>query len=182
MSSVIAFRLALVVALAVALGVHLLMFPGSVPDFARASGGGTLLDATPAFTEEGVYARLEAYGHEGRANYTFRNKTVDVVLPLSVLPLLVLLARRAVVHVGRRAVLAAVMLAAPFVYVAFDLMENAIVLALLEQYPQRIYVLAAVLPYATIVKRLASLLALLLPLGVLAYRRWIPAPAPHSTS
>jgi hypothetical protein len=174
------FWVALVVALAVTLGVHLLMFPGSVPDFVRASGGGTLLDATPAFSEEALYARLEAYGQNGRGNYRFRNLTVDILLPISVLPFLMLLSRRAVDRLGRRGLLAGVMLAAPFAYVTFDLVENAIVLALLQHYPQRLSLLAAVLPYATIVKRVASIVALLLPLTVLTFRRWIPIPKPHS--
>ena len=158
------------------------MFPGSVPDFVRASGGGTLLDAKPAFSEEALYIRIEAYGQEGRGNYKFRNLTVDVLLPLSVLPFLVLLSRRAVDRLGRRRFLGAVMLAAPFAYVTFDLVENAMVLALLEQYPQRRSALAAALPYATIIKRVASLLALLLPLAALTLRRWTPIPKPHSTT
>lgn len=177
-----AFGVALGLALTVTLGVHLLMFPGSVPDFVRASGGGTLLDAKPAFSEEALYGRLEAYGQEGRGNYWFRNVTVDILLPLSVLPFLVLLNRRAVDRLGRHGLLAGVMLAAPFAYVAFDLVENGIVLALLERYPEHLSGLAAALPYATIIKRVASLLALLLPLAVLTFRRWISIPKPHSTT
>ena len=82
----IAFWPAPILALAVTLGLHLLMFPGSIPDFVRASGGGTLLDAQPAFGEDALYKRLEAYGEEGRGNYRLRNLTVDVLLPFSVLP------------------------------------------------------------------------------------------------
>lgn len=75
-----------------------------------------------------------------------------------------------------------VMLAAPIAYVTFDLVENAMVLALLKRYPERLSVLAAALPYATIIKRVASVLALLLPLAVLTFRRWIPISKPHSTT
>jgi hypothetical protein len=75
--------------------VHFIQFPGSVPDFNRASDGGILLDASPAFTPDGIYDRLTGYGEAGRRNYSFRNVTVAVLLPLSVLPFLVLLIRRA---------------------------------------------------------------------------------------
>jgi len=68
--------------------VHFVDFPGSVPNFRDVSGGGTLLDASPAFTADGVYQRLAAHGEEGRQNYSFRNITVDILLPLSVLPFL----------------------------------------------------------------------------------------------
>lgn len=41
-------------------------FPGSVPNFQQVSGGGTLLDAVPAFTTESIYHRLDAYGDDER--------------------------------------------------------------------------------------------------------------------
>lgn len=147
--------------------VHFVDFPGSVPDFQQASGGGTLLDAVPAFTPDGVYERLDAYGAEGRQNYAFRNVTVDILLPLSVLPFLHLFMLRAVatVSVGRIARLT--LLSMPLVYVIFDLLENSIVLVLLNQYPNRMDGLAMSLPYVTVVKRIGSLLALGVPLVLL---------------
>jgi len=80
----------------VVVAVHFLQFPGSGPDFNRASGGGVLLDASPAFTPDGIYERLDGYGETGRQNYSFRNVTVDVLLPMSVFPFLFLLIRRVV--------------------------------------------------------------------------------------
>ena len=52
-------------AVLVVFAVHSLDFPGSVPDFVRSSGGGVLLDAKPAFSEEAIYHRLTNYGSEG---------------------------------------------------------------------------------------------------------------------
>ena len=66
------FIVAGVWAFLVVLAVHFLQFPGSVPDFNRASGGGVLLDALPAFTPDGIYDRLAGYGEAGRQNYSFR--------------------------------------------------------------------------------------------------------------
>jgi hypothetical protein len=157
-------------ALLVVLAVHFVQFPGSVPDFNRATGGGVLLDASPAFTADDVYERLTGYGEAGRQNYSFRNVTVDVLLPLSVLPFLLLLMRRAVMRFSFRPLVTALFLSVPFAYVAFDLLENASVLALLANYPERMNVLAASLPYTTVVKRAASLLALGIPLAMLGFQ------------
>jgi len=52
----------------------------------------------------------------------------------------------------------------PFIYVVFDFAENGSVFALLAKYPARIDVLDVVLPYLEVVKRTASILALLVPL------------------
>jgi hypothetical protein len=60
----------------------------------------------------------------------------------------------------------------PFIYVMFDLIENATVLRLIATYPDRLDLLASSLPYTTIIKRAASLLAIGVPLGVLCFRTW----------
>jgi len=59
------------------------------------------------------------------------------------------------------------MLALPEAYVMFDLLENVSVLAFLANYPERMNRLAASLPHTTLVKRAASLLALVIPLAML---------------
>lgn len=167
MSTRKAFVIAGLWALLVVIAVHFLQFPGSVPDFNRASGGGILLDASPAFTPDGIYERLAGYGEEGRRNYSLRNVTIDVLLPLSVLPFLLLLSRRAFARYSPATVMRGFVLSLPVVYVVFDLLENASVLVLLANYPERMNVLAASLPYTTLVKRAASLLALGVPLVML---------------
>lgn len=164
-----AFVLATVLAVVVVLAVHAVDFPGSVPRFERLSGGGVLLDAVPSFSVNGVYSRLSGYGEQGRASYWSRNLTVDVLLPLSVLPLLLLLARRAGERFQGKRLLPQLLLVLPFAYVAFDFVENAQVLVLLSNYPLRMDAIAGVLPYVTSVKRLASLLAIFVPLSILVF-------------
>ena len=163
------FVAALIWAVLVVVAVHFLDFPGSVPNFQQVSGGGTLLDAVPAFTADSIYQRLDAYGDVGRKNYSFRNVTVDILLPLSVLPFLFLLMLRAVTAVPVGRFVRATLLSVPLVYVIFDLLENSIVLVLLSSYPERLDTLAMNLPYATIIKRIASLLAIGVPLMVLGF-------------
>src|SRR5437899_2652355 len=124
------FFVALALAFLVVFVVHFVDFPGRVANFTEVSGGGTLLDAVPAFTPDELYQRLAAYGEAGRQNYFLRDVTVDLLLPLSVLPFLFLLARRALTRVPRRRFLRALLLSLPFVYVLVDLLENGTVLRL----------------------------------------------------
>jgi hypothetical protein len=166
---------AFILALGVFFAAHFLDFPGSVPRFVKVSGGGTLLDVTPAFTVDAVYKRLADYGEEGRNSYSFRNVTVDAILPISLLPFLFVLMLNAVSSLKLHPAFKGSLLALSFIYVIFDLAENATVLALLANYPQRMNVFALILPYVTVVKRAASLLALFVPFAMLAfqYRRKI---------
>ena len=164
------FVLATAVAFLVVFAVHFLDFPGSVPRFREASGGGVLLDASPAFSVDAIYKRLADYGEEGRRSYSFRNVTVDVILPLSMLPFLFLLMRSAVTSLRPRRSFRVLLLSVPLAYVLFDLIENAAVLALLANYPRRMDLPAGSLPYVTLVKRVASLLAIVVPLAILATR------------
>ena len=175
------FVAALLWAVLVVVVVHFVDFPGSVPNFVDVSGGGTLLDASPAFTADATYERLAGFGENGRRNYFSRNLTVDLLLPLSVFPFLFLLMWRAITPWLKSGRLRATLLAVPIVYVVFDLVENAIVLMLLGQYPERLDRLATVLLFVTLIKRAASLLAIAVPLILLAIqglRRYFHPPVP----
>ncbi len=165
-----AFVSALLVAFVVVFAVHAIDFRGSVRDFEKASGGGVLLDVKPSFAEDEIYRRLDAYGPAGRSNYAFRNVTVDVLLPFAVLPALFLLMLHATREVSANRKTRGLLLSLPFVYVAFDLAENGTVLALLAHFPERLHIGAAILPYLTVVKRAASLLAIAVPLMIFGAR------------
>jgi hypothetical protein len=164
------FGIAAVVAISVVLAVHLLDFPGSVPRFEAESGGGVLLDTSPAFTVDDTYQRLAGYGEVGRRSYAGRNMTIDVLLPLSLLPFLYLLMKRAVRPLQLNRTVRFLLLAVPFAYVFFDLMENALVLILLDNFPRQVRGVAVSLPFVTVVKRLASLVAIFGPLAIFGFR------------
>jgi hypothetical protein len=165
-----AFIFAFVLAFLVVFAVHFLDFPGSLPRFKETSGGGVLLDQSPLFTVDAIYERLLDYGEEGRKNYAFRNVTVDILLPLSLLPFLFLLMFHAVRSLQLNRSLRVLLLSFPFVFVIFDFAENADVLVLLNNYPKRIDFMARLLPYVTSVKLLALLLSLFLPVGIFGIR------------
>jgi hypothetical protein len=169
------FLFAFVLALLVVFAVHFLDFRGSVPRFKKITGGGVLLDQSPSFNVEAIYERLSNYGEKGRNEYTFRNVTVDILLPISLLPFLFLLMFHAIRSLQLNRSIGLVLVSIPLVYVIFDFAENADVLVLLKNYPQRMDLMSGLLPYLTSVKRVASLLALFVPVGMFGLRflrRW----------
>jgi hypothetical protein len=163
------FVLAVVIAVAVFVAAHFLDFRGSVPNFEKVTGGATLLDMKPSFSEDGIYSRLAEYGERGRDEYAFRNMTVDILLPLGLLPLLLMFMNAATrrLKLGRVARIA--LLSIPLAYVLLDFAENGAVLALLARFPARLHLVATLLPYLTVVKRTASMLALFGPLVMLGF-------------
>lgn len=82
---------------------------------------------------------------------------------------LVLLAARAAAALSpqRSALLALV--SVPLLYVVFDFAENGMVLALLHAYPSRRDTMAEGLRHVTIIKRVASMLAIVVPVAILAF-------------
>lgn len=164
------FVFAFVLAFLIVFAVHFLDFAGSVPRFKEISGGGVLLDQSPSFTVDAIYNRLSDYAEEGRKEYAFRNITVDILLPISLLPFLFLLMFHAIRPLQLSRSLRLLLLSLPVVYLVFDFAENAVVLALLNNYPTRMELLAGILPYVTLVKRVASLLAFVVPVGIFAIR------------
>jgi hypothetical protein len=162
------FIASLLWALLIFLVVHFSALPGSVPAFVEASGGGVLLDASPSFSPDDLYHRLEDYGEQGRRNYFFRNLTTDILLPLSLLPFLYLLMLHALARVNMVNSVRIGLLCLPFIYVIFDFAENAAVLALLSNFPKRTDPIATTLPYLTAIKRIASVLSLIIPISIYA--------------
>jgi hypothetical protein len=92
---------------------------------------------------------------------------MDILFPLSLWPFLHLLAR----HAGQRRWVA--VFASGFL--VFDVIET--IATLIAALPERIDALAANLPAATIVKRVCSLLAFVIPLSLLGFQRFKSRPA-----
>jgi hypothetical protein len=88
------------------------------------------------------------------------------LLPLAVFPALFLLMLHALEGSSIGRFPRALLFALPFLFVIFDFAENGTVLALLANFPDRVPFLAGVLPYLTMVKRAAVLLALAIPLVI----------------
>lgn len=160
----------LALAVAVFIGSHLLDVPGSLAELMKATKGVPIFDLSPVFSIDETYARIEAYGDEGRRLYQRFSVTTDILFPVVLVSFLILLARFTIDRMKLPAALRWVVLAAPFGYLIPDLIENLTIFVLLSDFPQRHEGLARVLPYFTLAKRLSLYGAILLPLGLLALR------------
>jgi hypothetical protein len=155
--------IAFVVALAVFAGTHLLPLPGTVHELMAATGGQPILDLQPSFSVPELYARLAAFGEEGRAMYGWMLVTSDIVFPLAVFAFLFLLARYAAGELSPPRPVRAVLLALPILYLVADLAENAAILMILSAYPEN-SALAGWVGYLTVAKRIGQAGGVLLPL------------------
>src|SRR5215208_2506561 len=78
---------------------HLLPIPGGLRGVMAATGG-PLLDQIPSFSVEETYARIAAFGAQGRDVYRHFTLTTDVIFPLTWLPFLFVFARFAYARLG----------------------------------------------------------------------------------
>lgn len=159
--------LSFVLAASVLYAVHGLKFRGSVPYFLEVTNGVHLLDVKPAFGSDRIYERFEEYGDEGRAEYRFRLFTIDLLLPLSVLWFFLLAMAKTSALVFENKKVQYGLVAIPIIYVAFDIVENTVLFYLLSEFPTRVDSLAGILPYVTLIKRVASMGSLFLPIIML---------------
>lgn len=169
------FLIAFLQAAIVVYAVHFTDFHGSVPQFRRTAAGGMLLDTKPEFSTDGVYRRLESYGEEGRAVYSFRLFTVDLLLPVSIVFFLVTAVHLSVKNL-RRPRLRFFFLLLPWVFFLFDLAENSTLYVILGSYPDRREILASVLPWFSTLKRVGMIGSLLtaLSFAAISVRRRAP--------
>jgi hypothetical protein len=127
-----------------------------------------IFDLSPVFSIDETYARIDAYGDEGRRLYRRFTVTTDILFPIVLFTFLFLLARFTVERMSLPAAFRWIVLTAPLGYLIPDLIENLTIFVLLSDFPQRHDVLAFALPYFTLVKRLSLYGSVLLPLGLLA--------------
>jgi hypothetical protein len=150
---------------------HLLRFPGSLAHFREATGGQKILDMRASSSATETYERLSAMGENGRALYLRLIVTIDIVFPLAMLAFLLVFAWFA----GQRADLAEwtsrLLALPPLLYFGLDLLENASVLAMLLQYPDRLDGIASIVGYLTRGKRASMMVAFLAPAVVIIVSR-----------
>jgi hypothetical protein len=153
---------------------HALKFPGSLAYLMQATGGQKILDMQPSFSSAETYQRLDAMGEFGRRMYLRTVLTIDLVFPIAVFVFLTIWGRFAAERARLQPRLERAFRLLPATYLAMDFVENAVVLALLWRYPERLVVLGGIIGYFTRTKRLAMMLALFLPPALLL-RAYKPA-------
>lgn len=139
------------------------------------------LDLTPAYSPDYAYASLASLGDDGRRLYAMVELTIDVVYPIVYALLFFLLARAMLARSlpAPRWLERAILL--PFLPAALDIIENAFILALILEFPERhdgVARLASVITTSKLLSLIATL-ALLVFLLVrwVVVRRRAPASA-----
>lgn len=142
---------------------HAVKFPGSLAYLMEITQGQKILDMQPSFSENETYQRLAAFGELGRQMYMRTILTIDIVFPLTVFLFLFLWGKFSVERAGLRPLLRNLLLGLSICYVVLDFLENASILAMLFQYPERIEFLGNSIGYLTRGKRFAMLGAMVVP-------------------
>ncbi len=150
---------------------HLLSFPGSLAHFREATGGQKILDMRASSSATETYERLSAMGENGRALYLRLIVTIDIVFPLAMLAFLLMFAWFAAQRADLAGWTSRLLAAPPLLYFGLDLLENASVLAMLLQYPDRLEAFASIVGYLTRGKRASMMAAFLAPAVVLVISR-----------
>jgi hypothetical protein len=165
-----ALLLALALAVISYIVTHLLPIRGGLRQVMMPTGS-PLLDQVPSFSAEEVYARIAAFGAQGRELYRRFTLTTDIIFPLTWMPFLFLYARFACSRLGASPAARLLMLVLPAVYLIADIVENVFVWIMLTDFPAPHPFLGGAMIYPTAAKWLALISALLLPTAmIIAWR------------
>lgn len=151
---------------------HLLSFPGSLAHFREATGGQKILDMRASSSATETYERLGAMGETGRALYLRLIVTIDIVFPLAMLAFLLHFAWFAAQGAGFSGWPSRLVALPALLYFSLDLLENASVLAMLLDYPDRLEGVASLVGYLTRGKRASMIVAFLAPLAIVGGARF----------
>lgn len=147
------------------------MMPATSNAIKAMSGGVDLLDTCMVCSAEDIYARIQAYGEEGRQFHVRATATIDIALPLTYTLFEALLIAFLLKSAGYEHRILRRLSLVPFIAGGLDLLENAGIILLLTVYPQRYLVLAEATSALTLLKWGFNALSLLL--GMLAAGLWI---------
>lgn len=146
---------------------HFATFPGSVEYFNEAAHNQALLDLKPEFSADKVYERLDNFGNDGRAAYLKLVPTIDLIFPISAFIFFLIFGRLAAEKYGH-SLYSRYYWILPSTYLLMDFLENAFVVLLLLNYPERLDVIASVLGFISVTKRVFMIISFGLPLLLLS--------------
>lgn len=150
---------------------HVANFPGSVSHFRDVTNGQAILDLRASSSSEETWQRLNAMGPAGREAYMQLVHVVDIVFPLAVSFALLAWARFTSRRLALRGAIANALVALPLAYLAFDLLENMMVMRLLLAFPERLDMEGELVGFLTRAKRFTQMGALFAPLLVFVASR-----------
>ena len=138
----LASRRLMAVLLVVFLVLFLVVFPMVSAQLAIYSGGVHMIDMETGYTSGQVYQMIAAYGEQGRSLHIITTLTADLLYPLDYAFLFALLIVITYLEAFPGGRLVRQMSLLPFATAAFDLLENAGIVAMLALYPQQVPFLA----------------------------------------
>jgi len=142
---------------------HFFPFPMGARQVHHALGGLPLFDQSPLYIATHVYDRIVHYPEDGRLLYQRFTYTTDLVFPLTLFVFLLSLNKFLSARKQTHRSAWRLSLALSAVWLALDLIENTMVFALLDTYPQRMDWVAGNLGYVTTTKFALLLASFLLP-------------------
>lgn len=155
--------LAFLIFLLVFIITHMFEIPWGSKSVSHLLGGQEIFDKKPVFSATEVYRRMDQFSPQGIAAYKGFTYTIDIVFPISFFTFLWTFVR----FVSQRIILhkniVAVLISLPFVWFAFDMVENAVVFHILSNFPSKSWGIAGWLGYITTMKFGLLLLSILVP-------------------
>ncbi|MFB9864908.1 hypothetical protein [Rufibacter immobilis] len=142
---------------------HVYEIPAGVKAVSRLLGGMDIFDKHPIFSATQVYERIESFPDAGLQTYRRFTYTIDVLFPVSLFIFLFTFVRFVSQRVAIPTYLSKAFISLPFLWLGFDLIENAVIFTILSGFPHRYYFLASSLGSITIVKFGLLFLSILTP-------------------
>lgn len=143
---------------------HLSALHGGPRALTEALHGAPIFDQRPSFSPDEVYARIAAFGAEGRAAYRTLTFSADLLFPLVLFVFLVQLTRFVTERLPALSPhVRGPLLLLPLAWLLSDLAENALIFHLLTRFPERHDALAARLGTLTDLKFTLLLASLAVP-------------------
>ncbi len=142
---------------------HLFPIPYGSKMVENVLGGLQIFDKKPSFSSTEVYNRLAAYPIEGLNIYKRFTYTIDIIFPLSFFYFLITLAHFVIQRISLSKHLAKAIIIIPFIWLALDFIENAMVFALLSEFPVRNNFLGSILGFLTTTKFVFLFSCILVP-------------------
>ncbi len=169
---ILASRRLIAALLVLFLVLFLVVFPLASAQLAVFSGGVHMIDMETGYTAAQVYQMIAAYGEQGRSLYLVTTLTADLLYPLDYALLFALLIVTTYLEAFPRGRMVRYLCLMPFAAAAFDLLENAGIVAMLALFPQQVLFLAqaanifTTLKWAFLILTVALVLVGFLGLGV----------------
>ncbi len=136
----LANRRLLAVLLVLFLVLFLVIFPMVSAQLALLSGGAHMIDMEMGYTPDQVYQMIAAYGEQGRSLHIITTLTADLLFPLDyafLFALLIVITYEEAFPAGGMLRMLRNLSLMPFAAAAFDLLENAGIVAMLSLHPRQ---------------------------------------------